>query len=130
MLTPVEPRVRLEVVECLATDTPGRWRVTWRLHNDSPEVLVLQTAWIPHGRFRGEARLSLSERVGAGDAARLTFIVSAAEAPGTLVENAFLILRVGLAGRAWRIFTRMRIEFDAQATPKPIVEVVTTQSIE
>jgi hypothetical protein len=42
-----------------------------------------------------------------------------------VVENAFLILRLSLG---WRVFVRMRVEFDADATPHPIPELVTLQS--
>jgi hypothetical protein len=52
--------------------------------------------------------------------------VRAREEPGTRVDNAYLILQVSTDGQAWRIFTRMRVEFDTQAAPRPIVEVITT----
>ena len=48
---------------------------------------------------------------------------------GTIVENAFLILRASVSGAPWRIFIRMRVEFDASAVPVPVVETVTTQSL-
>jgi hypothetical protein len=131
----VEPRVSLSIIECrpddVATGTgKTRWRVSWGVRNIGPAALGLQAAWIPHGRFRGDGRLPLSGELEAGESTRLEFGVSAAESPGTVVENAFLILRVTSEGRDWRIFTRMRIEFDAQATPRPIVEAVTTQTLD
>jgi hypothetical protein len=131
MLTRMEPRVRIEVVDCPAGSQPvGLWRVSWLVHNDEPGPLELHNAWIPHGRFCGQGRLPLSVRVPAGGSARLHFSVHAAEPPGTVVHNAYLILQVSGNGRAWRIFTRMRVEFDAQAQPRPIVEVITSQSIQ
>jgi hypothetical protein len=51
--------------------------------------------------------------------------VSAREEPGTLVENAFLILTTD----ACRVFARMRVEFDAEGSASPVVEAVTTQSL-
>jgi hypothetical protein len=113
-----------------APDSEGRWRVTWQVHNDGPAALALSAAWIPHGRFRGDGRLALAEALAPGAAVRLTFEVRAREAPGTLVENAFLILRAEDArSGAWRIFGRMRVPFDTDGRPWPVVEVVSTQSL-
>jgi hypothetical protein len=124
MLTPVEPRVSVVVEEVRAAGD-GRWEITWLLTNDGPESLDLEAAWIPHGRFRGEGRLALSGDLHAGASTQLIFSVTAREGAGTSVENAFLILRVRSRGTPWRIFTRMRIEFDAQAIPRPVVELIT-----
>jgi hypothetical protein len=107
---------------------PERWRVTWLITNEGSDPLALQAAWIPHGRFRGDGRLPLSGDLPAESSRRLSFDVTAAEPPGTVVENAFLILRVDYAGQPWRIFTRMRVEFSSTGAPTPVVEVVTQQS--
>jgi hypothetical protein len=96
------------------------------VHNAGPQPLELQAAWIPHGRFRGDGRLPLSGRIDPGASRELEFRVTALEAPASVVENAFLILRV----RDWRIFVRMRIDFDAAGVPRPSVEAITSQSIE
>jgi hypothetical protein len=106
-----------------------RWAATWVVHNAATQPLDLEAAWIPHGRFRGDGRLPLSGQVGPGDAHELEFLVTADEAPGTVVDNAFLILRVRVQRAAWRVFIRMRIEFDAMSVPTPVVEAVTTQSL-
>jgi hypothetical protein len=130
MLTPVEPRVRIELDNCVAeAPTERRWWVSWIVRNDGSVPLELQAAWIPHGRFRGNGRVPLSGSIAPDDATALSFAVTTEEDAGTVVENAFLILRVLSDGQAWQIFTRMRIEFDAQACPLPIVEVVTLQSL-
>ena len=114
---------------CLPISVVGRWQVTWSIANDGAESLVLEAAWIPHGRFRGEGRMPLSSQVNPGESALLKFSVTAREPPGTRVENAFLILRANRQGHTWRIFTRMRIEFDAQAVPTPVIELITVQPI-
>jgi hypothetical protein len=88
--------------------------------------LRLEDAWIPHGRFRGKGHIPLSAVIDPGASTRLDFVVSANEPPGTVVENAFLILRAG----AWRLFARMRVEFDDQARAMPMVEAVTVQSLQ
>ncbi len=125
MLTAVEAPVRITVASVEADN--DRWLVTWDVFNDSRELLVLEDAWLPHGRFRGDGHISPGTRVAPGQSSRLALRVTAHEPPGTVVENAFLILRV--SGR-WRIFARMRIEFDANTRPRPIVEAITTQSIQ
>jgi len=107
-----------------------RWVVTWALCNSGPSFLELTDAWIPHGRFRGDGRISLAVAIAPGATHSQQFFVSADEAPGTVVENAFLILRVSIQGAAWRVFIRMRIAFDASAVPQPAVETITTHSLE
>ena len=107
-----------------------RWVCTWVLHNDGASPLDLIAAWIPHGRFCGDGRIPLALEIAPGATQSLQFFVTADEAPGTSVENAFLILRIRMQGTPWRVFIRMRIEFDASAIPRPVVETITTQSLE
>ena len=90
---------------------------------------MLESAWVPHGRFRGEGRVALSLSLAPGETGEVELTVRAQEPPGTLVENAFLILRARLAETPWRIFARMRVEFDAKAHPRPVVESVTFQRV-
>ena len=83
---------------------------------------MLESAWVPHGRFRGEGRLNFAPARALPLSLEMT--VHAEEAPGTVVENAFLILRLS----GWRVFVRMRVEFDPSGVPRPIPELVTLQS--
>jgi hypothetical protein len=108
----------------------GRWRVAWLVHNDGSSPLRLEDAWIPHGRFRGEGHVPLQMNIEPGAASDIELSVSSAEPPGTVVENAFVILRVRGAERAWRVFARMRVQFDDVGTARPVVEAVTAQSIQ
>ena len=124
----VEPRLDIEVAECRRGPRPGNWDVTWRITNRAGQPLALHSAWVPHGRFRGQGRLNLARSLGPDHHLDLELPVHAQEAPGTVVENAFLIVRFSLAGVPWRVFVRMRVEFDAQGTPHPIPELVTLQS--
>ena len=103
------PRVRVEVLSAQAESQPGRWRVSFKVDNLGDTPLALQSAWIPHGRFRGDGRLPLACQLAPGDSTRLEFGVTAQEPPGTRLDNAYLILQAASAGRGWRIFTRMRI---------------------
>ena len=126
-------RVTCRAVSGCGVQHPGdavRWTCTFVLHNEGTLPLELEAAWIPHGRFRGDGRLPVSGQIGPGATQELEFAVTAEEPPGTIVENAFLILRVRVAGAAWRVFIRLRIEFDLAARPTPVVEAITTQSLE
>jgi hypothetical protein len=100
--------------------------MTWRVVNVSASPVIIADAWVPHGRFRGEGHIRQNLQIGPGDESVLELVVKAREEPGTLVENAYLILRT----RECRVFARMRIEFDTTNAPRPIVEAVTAQSLE
>jgi hypothetical protein len=126
MLTSVQaPAVRIEVEKTQPGSAKGQWRVTWSVLNSGSDPLALQDAWVPHGRFQGDGHVTLNTLVQPGQTTSLELTVSASEPPGTTVENAYLILRTP----AWRLFARMRIEFDTYGFPHPIVEALTTQSI-
>jgi hypothetical protein len=127
-LSAVGPQVRVDVDACRRD--ASRCSVRWRITNLGRQWLRLEDAWIPHGRFRGDGHVPLSVEIAPGQSTRLELTVSASEPPGTIVENAFLILRVRTTAGAWRVFARMRIEFDAHAEPVPIVETVTAQSLQ
>jgi hypothetical protein len=55
--------------------------------------------------------------------------VEVAVAPGGLVQNAFLILRVSYRGDPWRIFARMNVESTLHGSVQPIMEAVTASPI-
>jgi hypothetical protein len=113
-------------VACEPDETPGRWQVTYRVLNFATSTVVLKDAWVPHGRFRGGGHVALDASIGPGAEFHLTLGVASREEPGTSLENAFLILRTSTC----RVFARMRIDFDAQRRPRPVVIVVTAQSLE
>lgn len=127
MLTPVKPpRARICVDSSRPDAAAGRWLVSWWVTNEGEEPLRIEDAWIPHGRFRGDGHVALNAEVLPGASHVLELRVTAVEPPGTVVENAFLILRA----RGWRIFARLRVEFDAASTICPVVEQVTVQSLQ
>jgi hypothetical protein len=128
MLTPVEAPVRVSVSGC-EPDGAGRWRVTWMLVNLLDEPLKLEDAWLPHGRFRGEGHVALDAALPVQKEYSLTLGVSASSAPGAVVENAFLIVRLRAADEGWRVFARMRITFSDDASPLPVIEAVTAQRL-
>ncbi len=124
MLTAVESPVRIEVVACEpCPGVDGRWRVTILVGNRGSLPVVLSDAWLPHGRFRGDGHVALEVAILPSEAYVLMLGATAREDPGTVVHNAFLILRTD----ACRVFARMRVEFDAERKPRPVVEAVTAQ---
>jgi hypothetical protein len=121
MLTAMASLLRISVSSVASLETRGRWRVTWSITNMSDSELVIVDAWVPHGRFRGEGHVPLGVTVAPGSVFDLALDVSSDEPAGTIVKNAFLILRVS----GYRVFTRMRIQFTASGMT-PIIESVTT----
>jgi hypothetical protein len=117
----MEPHLRVGV-ESIQPAGAGVWQVTWSLASEG-EPVALESAWVPHGRFRGAGRLKFAPPRELPLA--LSMLVHADETPGTVVENTFLILRLSTG---WRVFVRMRVEFDAAGVPQPIPELVTLQS--
>jgi hypothetical protein len=131
MLTAVQPpAVRIGVAACEPAGVLGCWRVTWLFYNDGDVGLDLEDAWVPHGRFRGPGHVPLNALVEPWTSMPLEICVAAAEAPGTVIRNAFLIVLVRRGQARWRLFTRMRVEFDERARALPVIENVTHQSVQ
>ena len=106
----------------------GRWRITWRIHNLEKEALTLRGAQVPHEKFRSEQRTFDKAVDVPGDAsASLEFPVICREAPGTVVDNAFLILHVDWRQNAWRIFVRFQVSVGEDSLPHARTESITTQ---
>jgi hypothetical protein len=114
---------------CTATAC-GRWLCTWRIQNLNQEPLQLLAAALPHSRFRSEEQeLSPAPTLLPGGSARLALAVACCEPAGTVVENAFLILRVLWREQLWRIFARLLVVFDQHNVPENSTEVITTQPV-
>ena len=66
-----------------------------------------------------------------GQEVELKFEVACQEEPGTVVENAFLILVAHCQGEAWRLLARLTINWSqAQAgEPRPLTEMITAQRV-
>ena len=124
------PNVAVESAYPWAASACGRWLCTWHLQNLGQETLQLCSAGLPHSRFRGEEQdLSLAPELLPGERAQLTLAVACCEPAGTVVENAFLILKVLWRERLWRIFARLRVIFDQQSRPETSTVVITTQPV-
>jgi hypothetical protein len=124
------PNVVVESAGRCAGSACGRWLCIWRIQNLGPEPLQLLTAGLPHSRFRSEEQeLSPAPKLSPGESAELALAVACREPAGTVVENAFLILRVLWREQPWRIFARLRVAFDRHGVPENTTEVVTTQLV-
>jgi len=126
----IGPQVLVEQASRRAGTAPGWWLVAWHIQNLGQQPLQLLATRLPHSRFRSEERelvpvpqLLPSERT------RFEFPVACSGRPGTVVENAFLILRVLWLEEPWRVFARLRVVFDEQGGPQTTTEVVTVQRV-
>lgn len=119
------PRLLVEPAAGRAGPAPGRWLVACRVQNDGPRPVELLASRLPHGRFRADERaLEPTVQLGPGESALLERWVACSEPPGTVVENAFLILRLLAGDRPWRVFARLRVTFDPGGVPRPTCEAV------
>ena len=93
----------------------GRWVVHWRLDNEGRPVHV-KTALQPHSQFR-TAETTIDRDIPSRGTLDLALPVRFDEKPGTVVENPFLILRVGDDGAEWRVLVRVRVTAGARGEP-------------
>ena len=124
------PQVRVEQASRHTEPASGWWLVAWHIQNLGQQSLQLLAARLPHSRFRSEERALVPiPKLLPGESAQLEFSVACSGRPGTVVENAFLILRVFWLEEPWRIFARLRVVFDEQGGPQTTTEVVTVQRV-
>jgi hypothetical protein len=126
----MEPTVRVEQVAVQPGEVPGRWRVTWRIENHGDRPLTVLAARCPHGKFRsGEREFSVPVVLEANRSTAIELKVDCKESSGTVVENAFLILRVVWAGKPWLILARLRVLVNDAGAPETVTELITTQPV-
>jgi len=124
------PKVSVEQISRQAGGASHLWVVGWRIQNLSEKRIELLSARLPHSQFRGEEiELASPPEIMVGESASLELLVECRESPGSVVENAFLILRVFWSGEPWLILARLRVLFDEQSVPRTITEAVTTQPV-
>ena len=126
----IGPMVRVEQAARSRGFSPGRWPIAWNIQNLSREPLQILSGRLPHSQFRSEEReFSPIIKLPPNGGARLEFPVTCDGRPGTVVENAFLILHVLWLEGHWRLFARLRVTFDELGGPQSITEVITTHRI-
>jgi hypothetical protein len=125
-----EPLVHVEPVAPVAGSSPTEWHVAWRVENRGDRPLALLAAWLPHGRLRTPERaLEPPPLLQPGESTRLELLAAWDEAPGTVVENTFVIMRVRWGDEPWRILVRLLVTADASGAPANTVEVITMHPI-
>lgn len=124
------PQIEVRVLAVRPLTETGRWEVAWGIRNRTDQPLLLREAWLPHGRFRG-ARLRYAPPISIAPAedVRLETPVACQEEPGSVVENAFLILTAEWGDTPWQIFVRLRVRIDSSGAPRPAVEAISAQPI-
>ncbi|HEV8711335.1 MAG TPA: hypothetical protein VGX03_00700 [Candidatus Binatia bacterium] len=126
----IGPQVSVEQVSRCAGTASDCWLVAWHIRNLGQHPLRLLAARLPHSWFRSEEReLVPIPHLLPGERAQLEFPVTCSGLPGSVVENAFLIVRVLWQEEPWRVFARLRVVFDEQGGPQTTTEVVTVQRV-
>ncbi len=108
----------------------GQWDVAFEVRNAGDASVELIERWLPHGQFRAEpAPLTVEAPLPPGGVVRLDVTVEFDEAPGSRVENGFVILRVRWRGEEWRILTRMSVTADSDGAPQASTDLTTAHPV-
>lgn len=122
------PKMLVEQVGQARRDDRGQWRIVWRVGNPNPSLLQLTAARLPHSKFRGQERIfTPALELAAEQTTEIELSVVCNEAAGTIVENAFVIMRVVWEQAHWRIFIRLRVTIEESGVPQAATELITTQ---
>jgi hypothetical protein len=98
--------------------------VRWRITNEGDDPIRLLSAQQPHSQFR-TPDMRLDREILAGAATDVTLAVRFNDAPGVIVENAFLILRFSDSAE-WRLLARVRVTAGSSGEPIAGQSVVVT----
>ncbi|HEY7066292.1 MAG TPA: hypothetical protein VII06_32770 [Chloroflexota bacterium] len=130
MSDPGEPVIQVQPAPPAPGSSPAEWRVAWQIENRGDRPLTLLAAWLPHGKLRAAERaLEPPPRLQPGESVRLDLLAAFEEAPGTVVENTFVILRALWGDEPWRIMVRLLITTDDRGAPANTVELMTVHPI-
>lgn len=124
------PNIAVEAIHCTSDVNRGYWSCSWRIQSLSGRSMKLVSVRLPHGQFRSEEReFNPSLELRPGASARVEISVLCDGEPGTVIENAFLILLCEWQAERWRIFARLRVTVNQQGEPAPATELITTQKV-
>src|SRR5262249_45997688 len=100
------------------------------IQNLGDRPLTILATRLPHGKFRGkELRLETPLNVEAKGTTHLELEVRCGEAPGAVVENAFLILRVVYLDNEWLVLARFRVFINTDSMLTSTTERTTAQLV-
>ena len=126
----LDPKLLVESTSRKPGPNPDCWLMAWRICNLGQQSVRLLTAWLPHDLFRCEEQALPSQTILApGETATVELAVTCHAPQGSIVENAFLMLRVLWRERPWRILIRLRVTIESSGAPTSTVEVVSTQVV-
>ena len=121
----ITPQVAIEQLSGKAGSRPDLWILVWTVQNLSSQALQLFRARLPHSLFYcAEQELNPPWKLEPGESGPLEFSVTCREPPGTVIENAFLILRAEWLQRSWWIFTQLQVIMEDRG-PRTTTETVT-----
>ena len=124
------PRLLIESASSRATAIPGQWLATWSIRNLGQEPFEVLSTWLPHDKFsNGQHTLKPPLRLLPQESTLLELPVVCHEPSGSVVENAFVILRLLGMGQAWRAFVRLRVVVQTTGTPWHVCESVTVHPV-
>ena len=106
---------------------PGKWKISWRVTNEGDALHLTQIA-APHGKFRSPDH-AIDVALPAGGRFEPQLEIASAEAPGSEIENTFLILTAEAGEGTWRILTRMRVRVGNDGVPHPSTERIDVQEV-
>jgi hypothetical protein len=106
------------------------WKVTWSIHNLGDSPLTILAARLPHGKFHGkEIQLKRPQELEPNGIGHLELEVRCSEAPGNVIENAFLIMRVVSVANEWLMLARFRVLINTGGTLSTTTERITAQLV-
>ena len=124
------PRLLIEAASARATAVRGQWLVAWRLQNLGQEPVEVLSTWLPHDKFlSGQQILHPPLRLLPQESTRLELQVACHEPPGSVVDNAFIILRLRWRQQPWRVFVRHRVVLDDTGAPQHVCQAVSVQPV-
>ena len=124
------PNLRIESLACQARGEAGWWLASWRIQNLDTQAVEILAAWLPHDKFAsGRRGFEPPLRLPGNDSLDLELPVACEEVPGSVVENAFLILQVLWGRQPWRVFARQLVSVDSKGSLQHRCETVTVQPV-
>jgi len=122
------PNLRIEAVSCRSAGKLGQWIASWRIQNLEHQPAEVLSVWLPHDKFTSERRnFDPPLHLLGMETLALELPVACQEPPGSVVENAFVILQLLWMGRSWRVFARHVVTVDDAGAPQHLCQSVTVQ---
>lgn len=124
------PRLLIAAASSRATAVRGQWLAAWRMQNLGQEPCEVLSTWLPHDKFSSRQKtFDPPLRLLPGESTLLELPVTCHEPPGSMVDNAFLILRLLWLEQPWRAFARHRVVLDDTGIPQHVCQVVSVHRV-